>query len=210
VLEAIKAAQQETGAALVLITHDLGVIAGMAERVMVMYAGRAVEVGGIDDVFYRPRMPYTVGLLNSLPRLDVTEKERLTPIHGTPPSLQALPPGCPFGPRCPMHVAQCNAAEPELRTVDGTIPHTAACIRAEELIGQDRYEAGKVFEATSIDAGLVGELAAAALEVNTEEEPVEELPEPPVMGSASGLGSPPIPHPEPPDDPAAPGHGATP
>ncbi len=108
VLEAIKAAQQETGAALVLITHDLGVIAGMAERVMVMYAGRAVEVGAVDDVYYRPRMPYTVGLLNSLPRMDVTDRQRLTPILGTPPSLQALPPGCPFSPRCPMYVEQCS------------------------------------------------------------------------------------------------------
>ncbi|MDT4891015.1 MAG: glutathione transport system ATP-binding protein [Pseudonocardiales bacterium] len=210
VLEAIKAAQQETGAALVLITHDLGVIAGMAERVMVMYAGRAVEFGGVDDVFYRPRMPYTVGLLNSLPRLDVAEKERLTPILGTPPSLQNLPPGCPFGPRCPMHVAECNAAEPELRTVDGTMPHVAACIRAEELIGQDRYEAGQVFEATSADAGLAGELAAGALAADVSgaspDEPADEPPEPPVLGPPSGLGSPPVPHP--PTDPTAPGHGA--
>jgi peptide/nickel transport system ATP-binding protein len=187
----------------------------MAERVMVMYAGRAVEVGGVDDVFYRPRMPYTVGLLNSLPRLDVLEKERLTPIQGTPPSLQSLPPGCPFGPRCPMHVAECNAAEPELRAVDGTMPHTAACIRAEELIGQDRYEAGQVFEATSVDAGLAGELAVAALaDEDLDDEPrdePDEVPlEPPALGPASGLGSPPVPHPPPPNDPAAPGHGVKP
>jgi peptide/nickel transport system ATP-binding protein len=162
VLEAIKAAQKETGAALVLITHDLGVIAGMADRVMVMYAGRAVEVGGVDDVFYRPRMPYTVGLLNSLPRLDVAEKERLTPILGNPPSLQKLPVGCPFGPRCPMHLPECNAAEPELREVDGHERHTAACIRSHELLGQDRVESGQVFEATSADASLEVELDAAA------------------------------------------------
>jgi peptide/nickel transport system ATP-binding protein len=162
VLEAIKAAQQETGAALVLITHDLGVIAGMAERVMVMYAGRAVEVGSVDDVFYRPRMPYTVGLLNSLPRLDVEGQERLTPILGTPPSLQNLPPGCPFSPRCPMHVPECSSAEPELRQVDGKELHVAACIRTHELIGQDRYEAGQVFEATSADAALPTEVNVSA------------------------------------------------
>ena len=101
VLEAIKAAQDETGAALVLITHDLGVIAGLADRVLVMYAGRAVEIGSVDDVFYRPRMPYSVGLLNSLPRLDVEGRERLTPIIGTPPSLLNPPPGCPFAPALP-------------------------------------------------------------------------------------------------------------
>ncbi|HJQ42733.1 MAG TPA: ABC transporter ATP-binding protein, partial [Jatrophihabitantaceae bacterium] len=170
VLEAIKAAQQETGAALVLITHDLGIIAGMAERVMVMYAGKAVEVGGVDDVFYRPRMPYTVGLLNSLPRLDVEEKERLTPIHGTPPSLQNLPPGCPFGPRCPLHIPECSMAEPVLHEVDGHQFHAAACIRTNELVGQDRYEAGEIFEATSTDAELPVELEAAVRTELAEEE----------------------------------------
>jgi oligopeptide/dipeptide ABC transporter ATP-binding protein len=162
VLEAIKAAQAETGAALVLITHDLGVIAGLAERVMVMYAGRAVEIGSVDDVFYRPRMPYTVGLLNSLPRMDVEGQERLTPILGTPPSLQNLPAGCPFSPRCPMHIPECSEAEPELREVDGHQLHTAACIRSHELIGQDRYEAGQVFEATSADSELPTELDVTA------------------------------------------------
>jgi len=157
VLEAIKAAQRETGAALVLITHDLGVIAGMADRVLVMYAGRAVEIGTVDDVFYRPRMPYTVGLLNSLPRMDVDEKLRLTPIVGSPPSLQSLPPGCPFGPRCPLHIAECDAAEPPLVEVDGQSLHLAACIRSDELKGQDRYEAGQVFETTSEDSHLVSE-----------------------------------------------------
>jgi peptide/nickel transport system ATP-binding protein len=161
VLEAIKAAQQETGAALILITHDLGIIAGMAERVMVMYAGKSVEVGAVDDVYYRPRMPYSVGLLNSLPRMDVTERQRLTPILGSPPSLQALPPGCPFSPRCPMYIEQCSEAEPELIPVDGHELHVAACIRSKELIGQDRYEAGEVFADTSGDALLEGEYVAS-------------------------------------------------
>jgi peptide/nickel transport system ATP-binding protein len=154
VLEAIKAAQQETGAALVLITHDLGVVAGIADRVLVMYAGKAVEMGSVDDVFYQPRMPYTVGLLNSMPRMDTDEKIRLTPIVGTPPSLQSLPPGCPFSPRCPLHIARCSEAEPPLIEVDGHELHLAACIRTDQLAGQDRYQAGQVFEATSVDAAL--------------------------------------------------------
>jgi oligopeptide/dipeptide ABC transporter ATP-binding protein len=158
VLEAVKAAQAETGAALVLITHDLGVIAGMVDRVLVMYGGRAVEVGSVDDVFYRPRMPYTVGLLNSLPRMDVDDRQRLTPIVGAPPSLQNLPPGCPFGPRCPMAIAQCREKEPDLVAVDGNDPHWAACIRSDELRGQDRYEAGEVFEAVSSDFAIPVEL----------------------------------------------------
>jgi oligopeptide/dipeptide ABC transporter ATP-binding protein len=159
VLEAIKAAQRETGAALVLITHDLGVIAGLADRVMVMYAGRAVELGSVDDIFYRPRMPYTVGLLNSLPRLNVEGRERLTPIIGTPPSLLNQPPGCPFAPRCPMRIAACDAAEPDLIRVDGHDEHWAACIRAGELEGEDTFEAGKRFAATSVDAMLPAEAA---------------------------------------------------
>ena len=160
VLEAIKAAQQETGAALVLITHDLGVIAGMADRVLVMYAGKVVESGTVDDVFYRPRMPYSVGLLNSLPRMDVDDKMRLTPIIGSPPSLQNLPAGCPFSPRCPLHIPACSEAEPALTEVDGHDLHLAACIRSDELRGQDRYEAGQVFEATSSDEFLPADLLA--------------------------------------------------
>ena len=161
VLEAIKAAQRETGAALVLITHDLGVIAGLADRVLVMYAGRAVELGSVDDIFYRPRMPYTVGLLNSLPRLNVEGRERLTPIIGTPPSLLNQPPGCPFAPRCPMRIAECIVTEPDLMRVDGHDAHWAACIRARELEGEDTYEAGKRFAATSVDAILPSEVAAS-------------------------------------------------
>jgi peptide/nickel transport system ATP-binding protein len=160
VLEAIKAAQRETGAALVLITHDLGVIAGMADRVLVMYAGRAVEIGTVDDVFYRPRMPYTVGLLNSLPRMDTDDKLRLTPIVGAPPSLQSLPAGCPFSPRCPLYIPECSAAEPPLIQVDGESLHLAACIRSDELKGRDRYEAGTVFATTSEDTGLLADYGA--------------------------------------------------
>ncbi len=102
VLESLKTALTETGAALLLITHDLGVIAGLADRVLVMYAGRPVEVGTVDDVFYKPSMPYTLGLLGSLPRLDSDGSERLRQIPGSPPSMLGEPTGCPFAPRCPL------------------------------------------------------------------------------------------------------------
>jgi glutathione transport system ATP-binding protein len=117
VLEVLKTAQRETGAGLLLITHDLGVIAGIADRVVVMYAGKAVETGGVDDVYYRPRMPYTMGLLGSVPRVDASEKAPLIPIEGSPPSLASLPPGCPFAPRCPLTARVCRRAEPELLLV---------------------------------------------------------------------------------------------
>jgi peptide/nickel transport system ATP-binding protein len=126
VLEALETARAATGAALVLITHDLGIIAGHADRVCVMYAGRLVEAGTVEEIFYSPRMPYTLGLLGSLPRMDEDRPQRLTPIVGGPPSPLTLPPGCPFAPRCPMAEALCRAGEPVLLTV-GTGEHAAAC-----------------------------------------------------------------------------------
>ena len=157
VLEVLKTAQDETGAATILITHDLGVVAGMVDRVMVMYAGRAVEKGTVEDIFYRPRMPYSIGLLGSMPRVDATDR-RLTPIKGAPPSLISPPPGCPFGPRCPLHYAKCDEAEPDLYPVDG-VHHSAACIRVEELVQVD-VEPEDIFTADSSDATLA---AAAAI-----------------------------------------------
>ncbi len=132
VLETLALAQQETGAAMALITHDLGVVAGVADRVMVMYAGKPVEFGDVEDIYYRPHMPYTVGLLGSLPRMDARDQDRLTPIQGAPPSLVNLPPGCPFGPRCPLHQSRCDEQEPPLRTAPG-LGHTAACWYSEKL-----------------------------------------------------------------------------
>nr|WP_308250045.1 ABC transporter ATP-binding protein [Sphaerisporangium fuscum] len=131
VLEVLKKAQRETGAAIVLITHDLGVVAGFADRVLVMYAGRAVESGTVRDVYHRSRMPYTIGLLGSVPRLDVGRRLPLTPIEGSPPSPARLPPGCPFEPRCPMAVPGCTVGEPPLAPV--APGHAAACIRADEI-----------------------------------------------------------------------------
>jgi peptide/nickel transport system ATP-binding protein len=132
VLEALKTAREEAHASLVLITHDLGVVAGMADRVMVMYAGKPVETGSADTVFYRSRMPYTLGLLGSLPRLDTDGDEPLRPIPGTPPSLINLGPGCPFAPRCPLAFDRCLTTEPELAGIGGP-GHRAACHRSAEL-----------------------------------------------------------------------------
>ncbi len=156
VLEALEVAQDETGAALVMITHDLGVIAGHVDRVNVMYAGKLVEAGTVDEVFYEPRMPYTLGLLGSLPRLDEDRAHRLTPIRGTPPSLLHLPPGCPFAPRCPMARDECIETEPELEVVAGGV-HAAACHFSDELEGKDPAD---LFVPTVLDAELVAEQVA--------------------------------------------------
>jgi oligopeptide/dipeptide ABC transporter ATP-binding protein len=150
VLEALESARELSGAALVLITHDLGVIAGHADRICVMYAGKLVEQGTVDEVFYRPRMPYTLGLLGSLPRVDKGSKQRLTPIVGAPPSLLNLPPGCPFTPRCPLAQAICDEQEPELKLTDAPL-HVAACHFHEQLVDADPE---RFFRPVSVDAEL--------------------------------------------------------
>ena len=131
VLEALKAAREQTQASMILITHDLGIVAGMADRIMVMYAGQPVETGPVDEIFFRSRMPYTLGLLGSLPRLDVDSSAPLHPIPGAPPSLIGLPPGCPFAPRCPAVIDRCRAEDPALLPV--AAGHQAACHRSAEL-----------------------------------------------------------------------------
>jgi peptide/nickel transport system ATP-binding protein len=145
---------------MVMITHDLGVVAGIADRVLVMYAGRPVEIGSVDDIYYEPRMPYTLGLLGSLPRLDAPTRERLTPILGSPPSLVNMPPGCPFAPRCPLHVEACDEAEPPLFQVGHG--HSAACIRTEE-VARAHGHAAAVFSETASDTVLAGESLPADL-----------------------------------------------
>src|SRR5215213_3569175 len=132
VLEVLKKAQQETGAAMIMITHDLGVVAGIADRVTVMYAGRPVEQGTVDEIYYRPRMPYTIGLLGAVPRLDATEKKALATLEGNPPSVVNLPPGCPFEPRCPLSTPECLAAEPPLIPTEHPA-HVAACIHVGKV-----------------------------------------------------------------------------
>ncbi|OBK76014.1 ABC transporter ATP-binding protein [Mycobacterium sp. 1274761.0] len=134
ILEVLKTARDVTGAGVLIITHDLGVVAEFADRALVMYAGRAVEVASVAQLYRDRRMPYTAGLLGSVPRLDAAQGARLVPIPGAPPSLASLPPGCPFAPRCPLAIDDCRAAEPELLPVGPD--HTAACIRTELVAGR--------------------------------------------------------------------------
>ncbi|WP_055483015.1 ABC transporter ATP-binding protein [Sphaerimonospora mesophila] len=125
ILEKLLEVKDAVDAAIVLITHDLGVIAGMAHRVLVMYAGKPVEIGDVDRTFASPRMPYTAGLLGSIPTTG-SSGGRLRPIKGSPPSLINLPPGCPFSPRCPLADERCRTAEPVLEETD-IGGHYAAC-----------------------------------------------------------------------------------
>jgi oligopeptide/dipeptide ABC transporter ATP-binding protein len=134
VLEVLKRVQQETEAATILITHDLGIVAEMCHRVLVMYAGHIVESGTVETIFRSPRHPYTIGLMNSLPKLTADE-EWLEPITGAPPSLINLPPGCPFHPRCFLARERCRQENPPLAPVEGS-EHMSACHFSEELIGR--------------------------------------------------------------------------
>ena len=130
ILDVFGTARAATGAAVVMITHDLGVVAGFAERVLVMYAGRVVESGPVEDIYDRPRMPYTLGLLGAVPRVDA--RTPLVPIEGAPPSPAALPSGCPFHPRCPMAVEVCRTTEPDLLPA-GSPGQAAACHRSGDI-----------------------------------------------------------------------------
>jgi oligopeptide/dipeptide ABC transporter ATP-binding protein len=135
VLDVLERIQNRTSSSIILITHDLGVVAGVADRVMVMYAGREAELGTADEIFYEPRHPYTQGLLASLPRMDrrTDRTARLHRIVGQPPSLIFLPAGCAFHPRCPYAEVPgvCDHERPELRSVGGA--HESACHFAEKL-----------------------------------------------------------------------------
>ncbi|MFQ4147659.1 ABC transporter ATP-binding protein [Arthrobacter sp. LAPM80] len=155
ILEVLQKAKDLTGAAVVLITHDLGVVAGNADRIAVMYAGRIVETGTVDQVFYFPTMPYTIGLLRSMPNLASAGHTRLVPLEGRPPQLSNLAPGCPFAPRCPVAIAACTTTEPPLMVVGGRgqgagatttdgqgsaaaqadAENAAACLRVAEIAG---------------------------------------------------------------------------
>ena len=130
VMELLAELQQETGMGLVLITHDLGVVAEVADRVVVMYAGRAMEEGDIGDLYHRPAHPYTIGLMDSIPRPDL-HTGRLIPIEGAPPDLLHVPPGCPFNPRCPYAKERCINEVPQLLSVGPA--HSAACHYTEEV-----------------------------------------------------------------------------
>jgi oligopeptide transport system ATP-binding protein len=129
ILDLLKALTRETGAALILITHDLGVVARYADRVVVMYAGRVVEQAPARALYRAPQHPYTRGLLASVPRLEGVAGARLVPIDGSPPDLAALPPGCAFAPRCRLVNAACRVERPLLRAFDDE--HHHACLRHE-------------------------------------------------------------------------------
>ncbi len=133
VLEVMRRVQAETHAATILITHDLGIVAELCERVLVMYAGRIVESGDVHTIFRSPRHPYTIGLMDSLPRL-TEDEEWLRPIPGQPPSLINRPSGCAFHPRCFLSQgrAECRAEVPKLRAMDGA-EHLSACHFTDEL-----------------------------------------------------------------------------
>jgi len=125
IIELVKQLKDEIGMAVMWITHDLGVIAGLADRVNVMYAGYIIESADVKDVYGDPRHPYTLGLLGSIPRLDATRREKLTPIQGLPPDLIDMPGGCPFGPRCRFAIERCLEENPILEPV--ARGHTVAC-----------------------------------------------------------------------------------
>ncbi|MFE2377999.1 dipeptide ABC transporter ATP-binding protein [Streptomyces sp. NPDC059398] len=172
VLDVLRTAQRETGAALVLVSHDLGVIAGAADRVAVMYAGRIVESAPAEELFARPRMPYTLGLIGAVPRLD-TAGEVLVPIPGSPPMAGSTGPGCPFAPRCPLAGESCLTEEPQLRTVDG---HAVACVRADEIAGK-RLGPLDVFPVPAVPPR----------DPDPEAVPADE--EPPAAGAGTGTGT---------------------
>jgi oligopeptide transport system ATP-binding protein len=133
ILELLKSLQQEFGMALILITHDLGMVAEHADAVAVMYAGKIAEYARIGDVYYNPLHPYTIGLMSSLARLDRERTGRLMPIRGSPPSLIFVPAGCPFHPRCDYARKVCIREYPDLLARTGDPQHLAACHFAGDL-----------------------------------------------------------------------------
>ena len=136
VLEVLRKAQRETGAAVIFITHDLGVIAGVADDIVVMYAGRPVEKADVDSIFDHPAMPYTMGLLGAVPRSDRERNSRLVPIPGSPMNLVNMPKGCPFAPRCPLATDICRTTEPPMEPVPGRPGQFVACHRTQEIVSK--------------------------------------------------------------------------
>jgi oligopeptide/dipeptide ABC transporter ATP-binding protein len=132
ILELMRDLSRRLGAAMLIITHNLGVVARYADRVNVMYAGKIIERGTARELYANPRHPYTLGLLRSVPRLDEPRRARLDPIEGQPPDLTQLPAGCAFTPRCGFRVARCAVDRPPLRAI-GRDGHVSACWEAERL-----------------------------------------------------------------------------
>ncbi|MFT8343333.1 MAG: ABC transporter ATP-binding protein [Clostridium beijerinckii] len=131
ILDLLKKMQKEYEMGIVLITHDLGVVADIADRILVMYAGKSMENATTNEIFNKPLHPYTVGLMKSIPHLD-TENHRLYSINGTVPDIRSMPKGCRFCTRCPFVINQCNEKEPEMKEVEKG--HFVRCFRAEEIL----------------------------------------------------------------------------
>lgn len=160
ILELLNRLKDETGTAIIFITHDLGVVAGMTDRVIVLYAGRVVEHASTYELYANPRMPYTMGLLDSIPRLDEGHNERLTPIRGLPPDLLDLRDACPFAPRCDFVQEVCLHEVPPLRSVGPD--HQAACLFD---ITREQRQTAAAAKAAEEEAAL-----QAALEIALAEE----------------------------------------
>jgi peptide/nickel transport system ATP-binding protein len=156
ILQQIRSLRDETGAAVILVTHDLGVVADIADRIAVMYAGRIVEQGTLDEIFYDPQHPYTWGLLGSITRVDRRRPERLPAIAGMPPSLIDRPEGCHFRPRCPHRFGQCVNVPPLEARVPGSDDHLDRCwLSADQKRERREVRAGEI--------GLEGKPGAAAV-----------------------------------------------
>lgn len=168
ILEVIKRAQEETGAAVIMITHDMGVVANTADDVMVMYAGRPVEKAPIRELFNEPRMPYTVGLLSSIPRVNEKKTEALTSIKGNPPILTQLPQACAFAPRCPIAAEACLKGVPQMQTVscelEGADYHEAACVRSHEIL-HSRIEGKQLFIPPALPEDALGSTSREEREI---------------------------------------------
>jgi len=134
ILELMKSLSRRLGVAMLMITHNLGIVARYADRVNVMYAGKIIERGTAREIYANPRHPYTLGLLRSVPRLDEPRRARLDPIEGQPPDLSRLPGGCAFAPRCAFSVERCVVETPPLRPI-GASSHVSACWEAERVRG---------------------------------------------------------------------------
>ena len=131
ILELMMELKDKLGMAIIMITHDLGVVASMCERIAVMYAGRIIEYGATDDIFYHPKHEYTKGLIRSIPRLDTKEHERLVPIEGTPVDMLNPPAGCPFAPRCDAAMHICLREMPPVTTF-GDVHYTQCWLNQKE------------------------------------------------------------------------------
>ncbi|MCT1818342.1 ABC transporter ATP-binding protein [Corynebacterium propinquum] len=157
ILDVIKVAQEETGAATIMITHDMGVVAETADDVMVMYAGRPVERAEVHDLFANPRMPYTVGLLGSTPRPDASSEDPLIPIEGNPPMLVNLEDKCQFAPRCPVATDECLHSEPKLLPLKSNQSQSTACIRSEHITDR-KIDGQQMYPVPKLSADVLGDV----------------------------------------------------